>query len=366
MAKKSNGFTVALGETLRANGKLLTVFAVASIIVGGITLVEYPQNWWIALLAVFGFFAILFLFLNARVVIKTVMASLITIVLAGVAFNLGVVAEPAGLGPFIWLFGHFIVFFFALSLSYFLPSGQSRWTTITLAVFSYFALTWALAILTSSIALPSALNIVISLGVFILMYLFGGQTRFSSKSMPEHVRSEELTERARLAAEHAGLNFRVLKSKEDTAFLVWGERAYVLYPIQLEQPLGFIGRKANRLGYKGKSVNAWLRYLSFTKNPYYKARGAETLLVLLDMGNKNGRDFKQIGVTVPDSKAVAPVGIMPGKLLTTDEPKALQKALANVDSQFNEFVTDLTEKQKDALSKFGVTKEKQSTQEVQQ
>lgn len=363
MAKRSNGFILNLKETVKANGRLLTIFGVVAIIVSGITLVEYPQNWWIALLAVTAFFGAVFLFINARAVIKMVLSALLTLVLAGIAFNLGALVEPMGSGAFVWLFGHLMVFFFSLSISYFIPSGQSRWTSTTLAVIAYFLITWILVGSTGMVLIPAAVDVLIALAVFVLLYAFGPKSLFSSKRMPQNFKAPELTGRVKQAAEYANLEFRDMSNKNESTYLVWGERAYMLYPVEMDQAFGFAGRRRPKLSYKGKSINAWLRYLSFTKNPYFKARGAETMLVLVDVNNANGKTAKTIGVSVPDSKAVTAVGIIPGKLLKTDEPKALQKALVSLDPQFEEFVVDLTDKQKDALSKFGVNEKDNKPEE---
>lgn len=355
MAKRENEFILNLKETLKANGRLLTIFGVAAIVIGGVTLVQYPQNWWIALLAVTGFFAALFLFINARAVIKMAVTVLLTLVLAGISFNLGSLVDPLGVGAFIWLFGHIIVFFLTLSVSYFLPSGQSRWTTISLTEIIYFSGTWLLIALTETVTAPAAVDILIAVGVFVLIYTFGSKSRFAAKRMPKTFDEPGLQDRMVKAADYADLKIHKLEAKEDSSYLVWNERAYILHPVVMEQAFGFVGKRKPKLSYQGKSINAWLRYLSFTKSPYFKSRGAETMLVLIDVNNANGKESKTIGVTLPDSKALIPVGIIAGKLLKSDDEKALQKALLNLDVQFQEFVKDLTPKQKEALDKFGIT-----------
>lgn len=363
MAKRENEFILNLKETLKANGRLLTIFGVAAIVISGITLVEYPQNWWIALLSVTGFFLALFLFINARAVIKMAITVLLTLVLAGIAFNLAALADPLGVGAFIWLFGHLIVFFLTLSLSYFLPSGQSRWTTIAVTEVIYFSGTWLLIALSQAVTASAAVAILISIGIFVLLYTFGSKSRFTGKKMPKTFDEPGLGDRIAKAAEYADLKVHKLESKEDSSYLVWNERAYILHPVAMEQAFGFVGKRKPKLSYQGKSINAWLRYLSFTKNPYFKSRGAETMLILVDVNNANGKESKTIGVTLPDSKALVPVGIIAGKLLKSDDEKALRKALLNLDVQFQEFVKDLTPKQKDALDKFGIT-EKTTTEET--
>lgn len=355
MAKRENEFILNLKETLKSNGRLLTIFGVAAIVIGGITLVQYPQNWWIALLAVTGFFAALFLFINARAVIKMAVAVILTLLLAGVAFNLGALSDSSGTGAFIWLFGHLIVFFLSLSASYFLPSGQSRWTTIAVIQIIYFTGTWFLVAMTGTVTAPAAVDILIAVALFVLLYTFGSRSRFASSKMPKTFDEPGLEERMVKAAGYAELNIHKLEAKEDSSYLVWNERAYILHPVVMEKAFGFIGKRRPKLSYQGRSINAWLRYLSFTKSPYLKSRGAETMLILVDVNNANGKEPKTIGVTLPDSKALVPVGIIAGKLLKSDDDKALQKALLNLDSHFEEFVKDLTPKQKAALDKFGIT-----------
>lgn len=358
MATARNEFLDTTWETLKENGRLLTVFASLAIIISGLTLIQAPSKWWIALLAVTGFFLALFLFLNARVVIKVIFASVLTVVLSAVAFNVAIISEPLGSASLLWFLGHYVVFFFCLSVSYFLPSGQSRWTTIAVAIAVYFGLTWFLAITLNSLFWPAILCILIAAGAFVLLYLFGGRSRFSGKTMPKHMSTETLSENILKAAALSDFNVREISS-EDNSFLLWGDRAYVIYPIEMEQALGVTGRKKRiQLSYRGKAINSWLRFLSFTKNPYFRTRGAESMLVLLDMKNANGTEFKTIGVSMPDSRAITPVGIMPGKLLLATEEKALKKAFSHLDSSFESFSRDLTEKQKTSLAKIGVKAEK--------
>lgn len=358
MAKQRNEFLDVVWDTMKENGKLLTVFACAAIIIGGITLIEAPQNWWIALLAVTGFFFVLFVFMNARVVLKAIATFLVTILLSAFAFNISIMSDLLASSAFIWFFGHYVTLFLCLTISYFLPSGQSRWTTLTFAVGIYFASVWGLVLIANNLTVASVVAVLVAVGVFVLLYLFGGKSRFASKIMPQPViENPELAAHIKTAAEHAGFNFRDVSTKEDSAYLVWDKRAYVLYPVKMDQAFGIIGkRKKTQLSYKGKPINAWLRFLSFTKNPYLKARGADTLLVLLDMNNKNGTDYKTIGVSMPDSRAVTPVGVMPARQLLASEDKVLRKALVRIDPNFKAFVTDLTDKQKASLAKIGVTK----------
>lgn len=359
MAKKNTGFLFTLRETLVNNGRVLTPLAAIAIIVGGIALVESPEKWWITLIAFASFFVIVFFFINARALVKSILAIGVTILLAGFAFTIGSAVEPLGSGAFVWFFGHLLVFSAALSVSYFIPSGQSRWTTIGLSVLLYFFLTWGLAILMNALLLPALLSILVSLGAFMLMYTFGSKSRFNEKKMPKAYESESLESNLSMAAEAAGLEFRAVRKKKEVSYVLWGERGYVLYPVDLQSGFHLTGKRNNvRLAYNDKDINPWLRQLSFTKIPYFKSRGADLMLVLLDVNGRNGSTGKTIGVTLPDSKAVTPVGVFPAKALKSKNEAEVKTALLKFDNTYKEYVDQLTEKQLESLSDFGASDDK--------
>lgn len=356
MAERRGKLAGTLSSVFQANGMLITIAICATVILGGITLIESPANWWIPLALVAAVTILVFLLINARIVVKSSISVLILLLSAGFGFQLGATMDPNGSGAFIWLFGAFVAYFGSLAVSYLIPSGQSRWSVLIFVEILYFfavAVLGLSGLLVSAVAAATALT---SIAVFFLVFRFGARSRTASEAMPKHHYSDDFEEGVRRAAEYSNLNIRPSEYAEERSFLVWDDRSYLLYPVELEQAFGVIGRRHSQLSYKGKSINPWLRSLAFSYPPRRKARGADILLILVDVNNKNGSDFKTIGVTVPDSKAVVPVGIMPGKLLRSDDEPALRKALSKLDSHFKDHVDDLTPKQKQALNDFGDAK----------
>lgn len=342
-----------MSEVFQTNGLLITIFACVAIVISGFTLIEAPERWWIVLLLVAGVFIGVFVLINAAIVIKVLASLAVLVFTTAFSFQLGATIDPNGSGAFIWLFSTLIVYFGSLAVSYTVPSGQSRWSVLILTEFAYFVSVVLIAGAGLSLSWTAGAAAVTAIVFYFVVYRFGARSRTVSDSMPQHIHNEAIEYSVQKAAELAGLQARPVNHFDDEMHLVWGDRAYLLYPVKLEQAFGTIGRKNVQLSYKGKSINPWLRSLNFTHIPRRKARGADMLLVLVDLDNRNGAEIKTIGVTVPDSKAVVPVGMMPGKLLSSTDEPALKKALQRLDSSFMEHVDDLTPKQKKALEDFG-------------
>lgn len=342
-----------MSEVFQTNGLLITIFTCAAIVLSGFTLIEAPERWWIVLLLVAGVFIGVFLLINAAIVIKVLASLAVLVFTTAFSFQIGATIDPNGSGAFIWLFCTLIVYFGSLSVSYLVASGQSRWSVLILTEFAYFVSVLLIAGAGLSLAWTAGAAAVTAIVFYFVVYRFGARSRTVAEAMPQHVRSEALESGVQKAAKLAGLQARPVTHLDDEMHLVWSDRAYLLYPVKLDQALGIIGKKRVELSYKGKSINPWLRSLNFTHIPRRKARGADMLLVLVDVDNRNGAEAKTIGVSIPDSKAQVPVGIMPGKLLSSTDEPALKKALQRLDSSFMEFVDDLTPKQKQALEDFG-------------
>jgi Ca2+/Na+ antiporter len=357
MSGKQNKFRVMLSEVFQANGLLITIFACVAIVFGGFTLIEAPERWWVAVALVAAVFTAIFLLITAAIVIKVLLSLAVLLFTAAFAFQGGATLDPNSSGAFIWLFGTFMVYFGCLAISYLIPSGQSRWSILILTEFTYFVGVFILTMLELSLSWTAAAGIVTAFVFYGVIYRFGSRSRTAEADMPTNVISDTLDYSIPRAAELSGFKSRALTKGDKKAFIVWGERAYLIYPVKLDQSLGVIGRKRLQLSYRGKNVNPWLRYLNFVLLPNRKARGADIMLVLADTSNANGGEVKTIGVSVPDSKAVVPVGIIPGKLLLSRDEPALTKALSQLDSAFSDFTDDLSEKQKQALEDFGDPKE---------
>lgn len=353
MANTQSRFRVMLSETFQANGLLITVFACVAIVLGGFTLIEAPERWWLVLLLVFCFFLAIFLLINAAVVIKMVISLVVMLLSAAFAFQAGATLEPSTSGAFVWLFATFVVYFGSLAISYLIPSGQSRWSILILTTAFYYVAVFSVSAAGLSLSLTAGAAALTAFAFYGLVFRFGSRSRTAEESMPVNETSAVLDYSIPSASTLVGLQSRKLVKGDKNFFVVWGDRAYIIYPVKLEQAFGVTGKKHIQLSYKGKGINPWLRYLSFTLNLSRKGRGADMLLVLADTTNANGAVAKVIGVSLPDSKAVVPVGIMPSKLLMSRDEPALKKALAGLESSFDDFADRLSEKQKHALSDFG-------------
>lgn len=356
MSTKESKFRVMLSEVFQANGLLITIFVCVAVVLGGFTLVEAPDKWWIAVLLAFGVFAGIFLLVNVAIVIKIAISLGVLMLTGAFAFQGGVTLDPSSSGAFIWMFGTLVVYFGSLAISYLIPSGQSRWSILILIEFGYFVGVFALTMLGLSLSWTAVAGILTAFVCYAVLFRFGARSRTAEANMPQNVISDTLDYSIPKAADFMGMQTRSLINGDKKAYLVWDERAYLIYPVKLEQGLGAIGRKTVQLSYKGKNINPWLRHLNFTLIPNRKARGADILLVLADTSNANGTEPKTIGVSIPDSKAVVPVGIIPGRLLLSRDDPALKKALSLLDTSFGDFTDDLTVKQIQALNDFGQTK----------
>ena len=354
MVNNPSKFKVMVSEVLQANGLLITIFICVAIVLSGFTLITAPQRWWIVVLLVLAVFVGVFFLINAAVVIKIAISLVILAFTIAFSFQTGATLEPSTSGAFIWLFGTIVVYFGCLAISYLIPSGQSRWSVLILIELIYFIGVFALTASSLSLVWTAAAGILTAFVLYALMFRFGARSRTAESNMPQNVVSDTLDYSVEKAAAYVGLETRTLTKDGKKFYLVWAERAYLIYPIELNQAFGMIGKKNLQLSYGQKSVNPWLRYLNFALLPNRKARGADILLVLADTSNANGQEPRTIGVVIPDSKAVIPVGVMPSKLLLSRDEPALKKALSKLESSFEEFVDPLTEKQKKALNDFGL------------
>lgn len=353
MAKTHSKLAVRMSNIFQANGLLITIAAVAVIVFGGVTLINNPDRWWIVTLLVLGLFVGIFLLFNAAVVLKVSMSVLFTVIYGAFAFQIGLTLEPNTSGGFIWLFSTLAVFFGSIAISYLIPSGQSRWSILILIQTIYFVGVFLLTGLSLSLSLVAGAGALTAIILYFIIFRFGFKSNFSDETMPDYYTDELLEYTVPLAAAHSNFDTRIIKKDDRTSYLVWEERAYLLLPVIIEQAFGVTGKRKPQLSYKGKPINSWLRYLVFKNIPQRKARGADIMLVLADVRNSNGTDPKVIGVTIPDTKAVIPVGVIPAKLLLSKDEPALKKALARLDTHFQEYADDLTEKQKASLEDFG-------------
>lgn len=349
-------FVESLLDTLKQNGGMFTIFAVILICISGITLVENPSNWWITVVSLLAFFVTVFLYMNARVFIKIGVAGITTILLASLAFKVGSYADPTGTGGLVWMCAVLFLFFACLAFSYLVSSGRSRWGSMIGTQMIAFGATYVLAVGLESVLLGTLIGLLVGVAFFVIVYKLSGASRFSKKGMPVNSLTEDFINSATAAAYENSMDSVVIygRKPETGSVVIWAEKAYLLHPITMNKAFSAVGRKLDNLGYARKSINPWLINISFQEVPVWKSRGANIMTVLVDLKNANGNTPRVVGVSLPDTKRKLPVGILPGRLLQSNNPEKLQKAFETLEEEFGDFTKSITEKQKAALSRFGV------------
>lgn len=363
--KERSDFLESLIETFKSNGTLFTGLAVALIILTGLTLVNTPEYWWIIAIAVLVFGAIIFLFMNARVVIKISLSIVIVVLLSAEAFRFGSLFDQHSSGGLLWMCGVWFGFFALMAYSYLSNSGASRWGALMFSTVFGYATTFVIS-LSELIPMNLAiiLGIIVQSLIFVLIYKGSRKTRYAKDRMPINEYTERIEEKVLKAADESGWNITPIKNKKtgNSGFLIWDERAYYLHPIDMDSPFTNIGRKTLSLGYHKKTINPWLLNLVFKEAPLWKSRGANINVALLDINNKNGEP-KIIGASIPDSKKKLPVGVFPASPLKNESTKKIIKVLDKIDLEMSPFTKNLTEKQKKALSRINKSDEDIDEQE---
>lgn len=354
--KPTPEFVESFLDTLRQNGGMFTIFAVALICISGITLVENPANWWISAASVSAFFVVVFLYMNARVFIKIGIASITTVLLSSFAFKVGSYADPNGTGGLVWMCAVLFLFFGCLAYSYLVSSGRSRWGTLIGTQFMAFSATYITSVAFENVLLGTAIGLALGFASFVAIYKLSGASRFSKAGMPVNTLTEDFINATSIAADENAMDSFIIKGRkpETGSVVVWREKAFLLHPVVMDRAFTAIGRKADKLGYNRKGINPWLINVSFQETPVWKSRGANIMTVLVDLKNSNGREPRVIGVALPDTKRKLPVGVLPGKIFESKDPEKLQKAFEILEDEFGDFAKPITEKQKAALSRFGV------------
>lgn len=344
-----SGFKSSVREVLSANGRLFTFFAALTIIVVGITVIDNPANWWVSLVAIAIFCSVIFLFTNARVFIKAVFSIGLVLFETAWAFRLASVGFSDG-NATIWATSVILSFLIPLAASYWFPTPAGRWGAVALSSTFGFAISYVVSILTTNVMIGSTTGMVLSWLLFAAMFYFGRRSRFPLKNMPKSGVTEEFSQAVRSSLLPNGWGVADVGRGSLSGLLVWNDKnAFVLTEAYLEQKFG-VGsrRKRTFLTYQGKSIDAWLTYLNTTLIPAFGLKGANVLLVLLDVDSRNG-EAKTIGVRIPDSNAKLAVGIFPAKSFL--KQKNFRKMMEELTTTYQPFLPSLSEKQVAALDK---------------
>lgn len=348
----------SLIEAIKEHGTWFTISAVGFILIFGLVLINDPSKWWTGLAVAAGLSALLFAAANGRVVLKAIGSLFVLALTMSGATMVGSLVATVPLYGLSWPIYQLAVYLCALAFSYVVYSGRGRWTYLGFMSVSQFLLTTVMVIINADPHLSILVASVISLVGFIAAYLFNGKTRVSHV-MPEGGFTKELAEAVFKSAESKKLSVKIVPAKGsiDSHFIVYGDKAVAIYPVNMQQALGSVGKRRVQLSYMGKSINPWLLRLAFLTSPSWKAKGASPALVLADIKRKNGAEPKVIGVSLPDSKRQAVVGIMPAPALRMDRASYGDKLIDDAFTLMGAYAPPLSDKQKDALGKVGFAKE---------
>lgn len=363
VAKAKGAASSTLGPALQRNGTLFTVFLVALILVAGTSLVSGNSSWWLSALAISFVFLVIFIFLNARVMIKAVVATIVTLMISNSVLQLGVVLSPYSAIGLIWMGSTLFLYCGLLALSYSTVGYRSRWTGILIAVLVQTIV--AITLLTTLPALVAiGLSVILATLSFLFYYKILGKILAHTSAMPKSFYSEEVEGFLLKAADEEGWNIRKMerrakrKKEKVVDYLAWNsDHAFVLHPVKLNSKFAISPtRKSVRLTHDGYSINSWLLALVNKQLPIWRSRNAGMMLVLLDLDSMNGTKAETIGVAVPDSSKRIPVGIFPTKRALNSGPTK-SKLFSSIDNEYGKFTEQLTEKQRKAMSEIGIADE---------
>ena len=355
--KQRSEFADSFIETLKGNGTLLTTAAVTLIVISGVSIVDSRNNWWVTALAVLGFFVTTFLFMNARVVIKSTLVTFVILFLSASAFQIGVALDATGMAGLLWMGQILFMFFALLSYSYVANSGRSRWGLLATSQFLAFFVTYILLIAQLNSTISVIAGLLSGSLFFVFFYKFFGKAKVKASKAPTNKLTNEFVEEIIQGFEKSGWDATALPDKgEGGGVLVWNDRAYFLYPVIMDEPFGVMGRKHPKLAYHRKNITPWLLSVAFNRIPLWRARGADITLVLVDLKRMNGKETKVIGAGMPDTNRKLPVGVIPSPHSLTVK-SSIPTIIQEIETNMKDFKRNLTDKQKLALLRIGRTSE---------
>lgn len=331
-------------DTIARNAGLLTGFTVAFILATGLTLNVAPDLWWIPATLVAVSAVVFFIFANARVLFKVVVAVIVTIIASSLSFQMGVMMNPYSGAPLLWFSSYWFVFFLALSFSYWYIRGRSRWGSLILSVFLSFCVAYVVGISTLSSLLSALSTIVVGVLTFVLAYTMSRKTRYSMADMPININTATIEHNIVSDARKHGYHVRLVKNDTQEYYLVWKERAYAVLPVVMDENFGLLTTRRGKslgLSYHDRSVNPWLIDQVFNKTLSWKKGATDAMLILVDVKEANNKNPGQIMVQLPDTKKSVIVGITDGGMLLDKNMK--KSFVSTMDDTFKEFAHDLSE-----------------------
>ena len=328
MANLTGGLSRSLkstfGESLNRHANFFTLLIVAVILIAGAGLVNGQAGWWISAVAVAGLFLVIFLVINARVLIKAALSLLTVLLTSNFALTGGFILDPDSTTGLVWMCAQFFLFFALLAMSYLITGYRSRWTGITLSLIAAVVSGTMLTVLLPPMG-GIAASLGVGFGVFVFYYRTLAGLLLRKSAMPLNVDSEAIEKSVYDHADKEGWTVRKLVGRSHRGkpgkvdYLLWNENhALVIHPVELESKFSIAPtRRTATLSHKGYSINNWLLQLVNTRLPLWRSRNASMMLVLLDVNNVNGGRSETIGVGLPDTKKRIPVASIQERVFFT-------------------------------------------------
>lgn len=340
---------------IKEHGLLFTIFVVVLILFGGTAIINNPEQWWLIPSVLVVIFALILVFNHARAAFKAAITVITVVVLASLGFMVGTASDPViQLSGVIWFFSTVVVALLSLAISYLSFSVRSRWTATTLAVITQFTVTYLVMLSFLNLYAGVISGAIAGIAMFCLFYFAKGWRWQRSSLMPKNIASDVLTENIKDAFTKEGYEFRDMRTQGNQGgYLVWKDKAYLIYPIRMEKDFEVYTR--TELRYNNKNINPWLAMVTAKNTPSFRAKNASIMTVLLDLKNSNGNAGKVIGMSTPDTKKKTPVGIFPGRELNSSRENK-SGIIKNFEKRFSDSTLELTDKHQEALKNIGVRK----------
>lgn len=354
--RKDSAWKSSIVQTLKENANLITAFTALVVLFSGIAIVNNPSQWWVPLIGISSIFLIIFLMMNARVIIKSTVAFIAIILLASFGLQLGFFYDPLGSAGFSWMSITIAIPLALLGISYLFPRGRSRWGSLTASSIAGFFTTYILLFAPLNIYIDILIGALVNIAFFLVPYYVFGKTRYKKDIMPQNGLTKNALNSITTGLMNDGWNVSVLNYDEESnegQVLTWKDnKAFLLVPSVLDNELTLIGSaKKPSLGYNGKSINPWLLNIIYNKIPSLRSKNAPITPVILDMRSSNGNNARSIGASLPDTKKRIPVVISPA-LNAIQNNRKMADVMDMIIRESSEYSHDLKPKHLKALDKF--------------
>jgi membrane protein len=362
-------FTGSIGRFLEKNLKLLTIGAVATIVLAGSFYSQAPKMTWLPVMWFAAGTVLLFVFQAFPGFSKAIISIVVMTTLSSLAITSGLAFDPYSGANIAWAFSLWAGWAVSLTWSFMKISSVSRWTALTISgIATYIAGAMFASVLMSLQAAVYA-TIPVSVALFWVTYRLLPKARILGGKTPINLFKPEVTEQLSLDAANHDWSFTTVKEPtlldrvlrrypKRGGYLMWDEKAYYVYPVYLRQQLQRLTRTTrfkklptsqNYWEYQGRDITPWLLDIAANHAPIFKVGGADIGVILLDVRNINRREPEVMEVPLPDSQRVIQVAIVPaGNLFSTKENGSVIGSFKDV---FGDAQRELTDRELLALAK---------------